>query len=48
MCVWLLWVFTAVSEFSPVADGATRCCSAQALGAQASVGVAYGLSRCGS
>ena len=46
--VWLLWVFIAICEFSLVADGATLCCSAQALGAHALIGVACGLSSCGS
>ena len=46
---WLRWVFVAVRGLSLVAvSGGFSCCGAQALGAQASVVVARGLSSCGS
>ena len=58
--LWLRWVFVAAHGLSLVAEsggysslrashcGGFSCCGAQALGAQASVVVARGLSSCGS
>ena len=57
---WLHWVFIAACGLSLVAAsggysllrashcGGFSCCGARALGTQASVVVAHGLSRCGS
>ena len=46
---WLHWVFVAAHGLSLVVQaGATVCCGAWALGTQASVVVARGLSSCGS
>ena len=51
---WLCWVFVAVRGLSLVAAsgashcGGFSCCQSWALGAQASVAVACGLSSCGS
>ena len=46
---WLCWVFVAARGLSlVVASGGFSCCGAWALGTQASVVVACGLSSCGS